>query len=142
MSVRQFFVAYLAAAMTLLALDGVWLTGMGNLLYRPQIGHLMSERFALAPALAFYAIYIGGVVVFAVSPAAVRRRVRLAFWRGAFLGLLAYATYDLTNQATLKQWPWLLTLVDLAWGTFLTALASAAGCRAAMAAASATRGDA
>ena len=69
MSLRQFAIAYAAAAVVFLVLDAIWLTVMADRLYRPAIGHLMLERFALGPAVAFYAIYLAGVVVFAVSPA-------------------------------------------------------------------------
>jgi uncharacterized membrane protein len=131
MSIRQIIRAYVATAFTLLALDAVWLTFMADALYRPAIGHLMAQRFALVPALAFYVIYVAGVVLFAVAPGVAARRWTVALARGALLGLIAYATYDLTNQATLIDWPWVVTLADLAWGTFLTAVAAAAGCRVA-----------
>lgn len=121
--------AYAAAALVFLALDALWLGLMADRLYRPAIGHLMLPRFALAPAIAFYAIYIAGIVVFAVAPALPRRAWPAALGRGALLGLLAYATYDLTNQATLQGWPWRLTLADLAWGTTATGIAAAAACR-------------
>jgi uncharacterized membrane protein len=133
LSIRQVVRTYAATALTLLGLDAVWLTFMADVLYRPAIGHLMAQRFALLPALAFYVIYIAGVVVFAVAPGVAARRWTVALARGALLGLIAYATYDLTNQATLIRWPWLLTFADLAWGTFLTAVAAAAGCRVAIA---------
>jgi uncharacterized membrane protein len=140
-SIRQFFVAYVATAVALLALDAVWLTLMADIFYRPAIGHLMAQRFALLPALAFYVIYIAGVVLFAVAPGLAARRWKVAFARGALLGLIAYATYDLTNQATLIRWPWRVTLADLAWGMFLTAVAASAACRAAMTLGRRTPGD-
>lgn len=130
---KQSFIAYAATAAVFLALDAVWLSTMAERLYRPAIGQLMRERFAFGPALAFYAIYLAGVVVFAVAPALAGRRWQSALGLGALLGLLAYATYDLTNQATLKDWPWHLTLADLCWGTVATAVAAAAGCRITMA---------
>ena len=129
MTFRQFAVAYAAMAVVFLALDAIWLASMAERLYRPAIGHLMRERFALGPALAFYAIYVAGVVVFVVAPALAERRWQSALVMGALLGLLAYATYDLTNQATLKGWPWQVTLADLCWGSFVTAVAAAAACR-------------
>ena len=98
---------------------------MADRLYRPALGHWMQEPFAVGPALAFYAIYFVGVVVFAVAPALAGRRWRVAFGLGALLGLVAYATYDLTNQATLKDWPWHVTLADLVWGTMVTAVSAA-----------------
>lgn len=115
-------------------LDVVWFAGAAHLFpYRPHIGRHMVERFALGPALVFHAIYLGAMVAFVVVPAVTRRRWQSALWQGALVGLLAHAAYDLTNPMTLTRWPWLLTLMDLAWGAFLAALASAVGCLAAMA---------
>ncbi len=126
MSIRQFFVSYLSTALVFLALDAVWLTVMADRLYRPAIGSIMLEQFALAPAVIFYVIYIVGVVVFAVAPSLVTGRWTTALALGALLGLMAYATYDLTNQATLKNWSWTVTIADLCWGTFVTAVSAAA----------------
>jgi uncharacterized membrane protein len=128
MSIKPFAIAYPVTAVIFLALDACWLTLMADRLYRPAIGALMLERFSSGPAAAFYAIYMAGVVVFAVLPALAGRGWPSALGSGALLGLVAYATYDLTNQATLKGWPWQVTLADLAWGTFATALASALAC--------------
>lgn len=127
MTVKQFAIAYGATAAIFLALDAVWLTLMAARLYRPALGPIMLERFALGPAVAFYAIYMLGVVVFAVAPALAQRNGLAALGNGALLGLVAYATYDLTNQATLKGWPWQVTLADLCWGTAVTGVSAAAG---------------
>ena len=131
MNFKQIGIAYAATAVVFLALDAVWLTTLADRLYRPALGRLMLERFELAPAIAFYAIYLVGVVVFAVMPGLDARRWTTALGLGALLGLVAYATYDLTNQATLGDWPWRVTIADLCWGTFVTAAAAAAGCRVA-----------
>ena len=133
MSLRQFAIAYAASAVVFLVLDAIWLTVMADRLYRPAIGHLMLERFAIGPAVAFYAIYLAGVVVFAVSPALASGRWLTALGLGALLGLMAYATYDLTNQATLKDWSWTVTIADLCWGAFVTAVSAAAAARITMA---------
>ena len=119
----RFAIAWVAAAVVLVALDAVWLYLMGPRLYRPAIGHLMREDFALVPAALFYVLYLAGLVILVVLPA---QGTVDALWRGALLGFVAYAAYDLTNQATLRDWPWTLTVADLAWGTFLTAMASVA----------------
>ncbi|WP_431275890.1 DUF2177 family protein [Variovorax ureilyticus] len=132
LSVRQFAVAYAASALAMLALDAAWLTLMADRLYRASIGHLMADHFDVLPAMVFYAVYLAGVVLFAVAPGLTERRWQVAMFRGAMFGLVAYATYDLTNQATLVRWPWQVTVVDLAWGTCLTAISAAAGCRAGM----------
>ena len=130
MPLRQFAIAYTVAAAVFLALDAVWLTTMADRLYRPAIGHLMLDRFALGPALVFYAIYIAGVVRFCVMPALAGRGWSAALGSGALFGLVAYSTYDLTNQATLKGWPWQLTVADLCWGTVATAATAALTCYA------------
>lgn len=126
----QLVIAYAIAAVVFLALDAVWLTLMASRLYRPAIGHLMAEQPAMAPAALFYLLYVAGIVFFAVAPALDGKRGWLAaLGTGALLGLLAYATYDLTNQATLRGWPWHVTAIDLVWGACVTA--SAAGAAAA-----------
>lgn len=122
--VRRSLVAFGAGALAFLALDAVWLTLMAERLYRPAIGHLMRDGFDVVAAAVFYVLYLGGIVVFAVLPS---QRTRTALLRGACFGLVAYATYDLTNQATLRGWPWHVTLIDLAWGAFVTALGAGAG---------------
>ena len=123
MKTRQILAAYGLTAVVFLALDAVWLATMADRLYRPAIGHLMASQFALAPAALFYPLYIAGIVFFAMAPALAQGSARSAMGRGAALGLVAYAAYDLTNQATLRDWPWALTLVDLAWGAIATAVA-------------------
>ena len=122
---RQLAIAYGVVAIVFLVMDAVWLSAMANRLYRPAIGHLMQQGFSLAPAAIFYVLYVGGVVIFAVRPALQNGSAWEALGWGALLGLLAYATYDLTNQATLKDWPWHVTIADLCWGTFATAASAA-----------------
>ena len=129
MTLRQILIAYPATALVFLGLDAIWLTTMADRLYRPSLGKLMLERFEPLPAVAFYAVYLVGVIVFAVAPGLEARRWTIALGLGALLGLVAYATYDLTNQATLRDWPWRVTLADLCWGTFVTGVAAALGCR-------------
>jgi uncharacterized membrane protein len=133
MSLRHYAIAYVSTAVVFLVLDAIWLGTMADRLYRPAMGSILLERFALAPAVAFYLIYIAGVVVFAVTPALQSGRWTTALGYGAMLGLMAYATYDLTNQATLKDWSWTVTIADLCWGTFVTAVSAAAAARITMA---------
>lgn len=120
--------AYLAAGAAFAVVDAIWLTQVGPRLYRPALDAVLAERFDLTAAIVFYLVYIAGVVALAVLPAA-RDGAGLsrAALNGAMLGFVAYATYDLTNQATLKVWSWKITLADIAWGPFLTACAAAAG---------------
>ncbi|HLL17496.1 MAG TPA: DUF2177 family protein [Rubrivivax sp.] len=128
MQIKQIAVAYLATAVVFLALDAVWLTTMADRLYRPALGPLLLDKFAVAPAALFYLLYLAGIVVFAVAPGLESGRWGTSLKLGALLGLVAYATYDLTNQATLRDWPWRVTIADLCWGTFVTGVAAAVAC--------------
>lgn len=119
--------AYVAAALTFVAGDAVWLTLAGPRLYRPAIGPLLADRVNVGAAIAFYLIYLFGVVALAVSPALRAGHWRTAALSGLCLGVVAYGTYDLTNQATLRLWSTRLTLADMTWGGLLTALAAAMG---------------
>jgi uncharacterized membrane protein len=120
-------IVYVSTAVVFLGVDAVWLMLAAQRLYRPLIGDMLLERFNLLPALLFYIIYISGIVIFAVSPAFNTGRWTTATLHGALLGFFAYATYDLTNQATLRNWPVTVTIADLCWGTTLTAFAATAG---------------
>ena len=123
---KTYLIAYGAAALAMLCLDGVWLTLTANTLYRPLLGDIMLPGFRLAPAIVFYALYVAGIVVLAVDPALSTGRWTTALIYGALLGFFCYATYDLTNQATLKNWSIVVTIADMSWGTFLTACAATA----------------
>ena len=103
------------------AIDLVWLGVVAKTFYQRHIGHLLSPDVNWGAAILFYLIYIGGIVFFAVKPALDEGSAMSALVRGAVFGFIAYATYDLTNQATMKDWPVLVTVVDLAWGTVLSA---------------------
>ncbi|WP_315928380.1 DUF2177 family protein [Mesorhizobium sp. SP-1A] len=124
---KTYGIAYVATGLVFLAIDAIWLTVAAQRLYRPLMGDMLVDGFRLAPAVLFYLVYIAGIVVFAILPALASDRWTTATSFGAFLGLFAYATYDLTNQATLKNWPIMVTVADLCWGTFLTAVAATAG---------------
>ncbi|MCK0208522.1 DUF2177 family protein [Starkeya koreensis] len=123
----SFVVSYVSTALVMLVLDALWLGTMTSRLYRPMIGGLMAEQPNMPAAVLFYLLYVAGIVVFAVQPALDTGRWTSALMLGAFLGLVAYGTYDLTNQATLRDWPALITVIDLAWGTLLTGVAATAG---------------
>lgn len=121
---RDTVIATLCAALVLLALDMLWLKLAMGPLYQRTLGPILLDPPAIAPAAAFYLLYIAGVVFFAIRPAVESGDWRQALLRGAALGLLAYGTYDLTNLTTLKAWSLRLSLMDMAWGTFLTATAA------------------
>jgi len=125
--VRLYIIAYLSTALTFLGFDVVWLSVAAGRLYKPRLGPLLLDSFSVTPAVAFYLLYIFGILTFAVFPALATARWTTALWRGALLGLVAYATYDLTNQATLKGWSTTVTIADLCWGTALTSIAATAG---------------
>ena len=126
-----YLVAYVASMIVFLGLDAVWLSLMGPRLYRPVLGDMLAQKLNAPAAIAFYVIYGLGVVVLAVAPALRENAGGKAALSGAVLGFVAYATYDLTNQATLRVWSTRLTLADMAWGAALTALAAYAGFQAA-----------
>ena len=122
----QYGIAYLATAGAFLGADYLWLNRVMGF-YRNSLGDLLAEKPNLAAAAALYVIYFVGIVVFAVLPAARNDGWVAAVLLGGLLGLVAFATYDLTNLATLRRWPLVVVIVDLFWGTFVTALASLAG---------------
>jgi uncharacterized membrane protein len=122
-----YLAAYLATALAFVGADAVWLSLAGPRLYRPVLGPLLAERPNIGAAIAFYLIYTAGVVVLAVAPALRTGQTRTAALSGLVLGVVAYATYDLTNQATLRMWSTRLSVIDMAWGGVLTAAAAAVG---------------
>lgn len=115
---------YLVTAAVFLVFDIVWLGLVAPKLYKQHIGHLMAEKASLIPAAVFYLIFVAALLFFVVNPAIAANSVWRAAWMGAFLGFAMYATYDLTNMATLKDWPLVITAIDLAWGTFVTTVTS------------------
>lgn len=124
----KWYLAYPIVGALFLVLDMVWLRFATPLLYRPALGELLTDKFRIAPAIAFYIIYFAALTLFAVAPgtllAPTNYGVAIAAGFGAGLGLTAYATYNLTNMATLKNWPIEMTLVDIAWGTVSSGLAA------------------
>jgi len=123
----NFFVAYIATAAVFIAADFLWLSYASSAFYRPKLGELLSNNPNLTIAAVFYLVYAIGIVVFAVLPATAARSASMAIGLGALLGLVAYGTYDITNLATIRGWPASVSVVDLAWGVFVTSLAAASG---------------
>lgn len=118
---------YATTALAMLALDAVWLTLAVPRLYQPRIGELLAAKPSLGPAVIFYLMYVAAIVVLAIQPALREGGWRRLLIHALVFGLVAYATYDLTNQATLKTWSTTITLVDMAWGTIVTTVAASAG---------------
>jgi uncharacterized membrane protein len=125
--IGRYLAAYMGAGVAFGGLDAVWLTLTSASLYRPALHQILIDGFRPVPAALFYLVYLAGVVIFAVAPAVRARRWRVATGMGALFGFFAYATYDLTNQATLTVWATQITLLDLAWGSFVTAVGATAG---------------
>jgi uncharacterized membrane protein len=123
----KMLIVYVVSLVVFVGVDFLWLGRMGDAFYRPAMGGMALDGFRLAPAVVFYLLYALGMVFFAVSPALLAQSWTAALLSGLAFGLVGYGVYDLTNQATLKSWPLALTLVDMAWGSFATGVASLAG---------------
>lgn len=117
---------YLLTLFIFLAIDMIWLLGLARGFYSQHIGHLMADDADLVAAVAFYLLNTAGILTFVLTPAIRKKSIASAAIHGACYGLFTYATYDLTNRATLKDWPWIVVWVDLVWGIFVTGAASSA----------------
>jgi uncharacterized membrane protein len=115
----MFLKLYFIAILIFFAIDMVWLGFIAKDFYRSQIGFLLREDVNWFAAILFYLLFVFGLVLFVIAPAFHGKMWTEALWKGALFGLITYATYDLTNQATVKNWPVLVTVIDLIWGTFL-----------------------
>jgi uncharacterized membrane protein len=124
MSVIKILLVYLLSFGVFLAIDSVWLVKVSPKLYKDNIGHLMSDKPQLWAALLFYVIFMAGLLTFVVIPALNDKSIAHAAIYGAIFGLVTYATFDLTSQAVFKGWPIKITILDLLWGTSLTAIVS------------------
>jgi uncharacterized membrane protein len=124
--VLRYSIAYAVTAVVFLGADYIWLNRAIGF-YRNSLGDLLAAKPNLSAAAALYLIYFVGIVVFSVMPAARDEAWMSAILLGGLLGLVAFATYDLTNLATLSRWPLIVVVVDMVWGTFVTALSSLAG---------------
>jgi uncharacterized membrane protein len=122
-----YVVAYIGAAVVFCLMDFVWLAVIAKNFYHNRVGSLMLINPQVVPAAAFYILYLLGLLIFAIIPGLRAQNLLVAASMGAFLGLIAYACYDLTNLATLKGWSLSLTLVDIAWGILVSTIASSAG---------------
>lgn len=128
----KFGIAYAATAATMVALDLLWLGVVAKPLYQRGIGHLMADAPRITVAVAFYLLFAVGLVVFAITPGAASPGWARTAALAALFGFIAYATYDLTNLATLRAWPVGLSLLDMAWGTAVSTVAALAGRAAAL----------
>ena len=123
----QFFKTYIVVFVVFMVIDMLWLGILAKKLYRDQIGFLLKSDVNWIAAIAFYLLYVVGLIVFVVEPAILRSSASYALLAGMFFGFVSYATYDLTNLATIKDWPLSITFIDMAWGTTLGGLTSYIG---------------
>lgn len=122
-----YIIAYITTVLVFFAIDFVWLGFVAKDFYRAQMDSLMKDEFNMPVAAGFYLLYVIGIVYFAVNPALAEGDWTRALINGALFGFFAYATYDLTNLAVLKDWPVTVTLADMAWGTFITGVSALGG---------------
>jgi uncharacterized membrane protein len=118
------FAIYASFLVALIAIDLAWLLGIAKNLYRDQMGDLMANDPKLIAGLAFYLLYSLGVCIFVIAPALSKQSLIYALQYGALFGLFCYMTYDLTNLAVIRNFPTQLALIDIAWGSFVTAVCS------------------
>ena len=122
-----YFKLYFLTLLAFFAIDMLWLGLVARNFYQKYLGHLMRSPVNWPAAILFYLLFIGGIIFFAVRPALAETSIVKAIFYGVLFGLMTYATYDLTNLATLKDWPLTVTLVDLLWGMVLSGSVSAIG---------------
>jgi uncharacterized membrane protein len=123
----RYIVAYIVTLVVFLGMDFSFVLGLAAPIYKQEIGALLLPSFNAVPSALFYLIYIGGAVLFVVTPALKERRWRRATLLGIAFGLVAYSTYDLTNLGTMKGFTLKITLIDLTWGMVVTSVSSTAG---------------
>ena len=122
--------AYFSALITLVVVDALWIAFYARVLFKPALGDIARDKPRWIPAILFYLLYPTGIVFFAVLPALDTASLVTVLERGVLFGFFVYMTYDLTNLASIKAWTVLLALLDIIWGTFLTALVAAASVEA------------
>lgn len=123
----KLFFTYLSTTVVMVVIDLVWLGFIAKPMYQAGIGHLMTDKPNLVAAFSFYALFPIGLMIFAILPEAASATWQRTAWLAALFGFFAYATYDLTNLATLKDYPLQLALVDMLWGSLVSAIAASAG---------------
>jgi len=127
MSLTKIIISYLLTAVVFFAVDMLWLGLIAKNIYRKYLGDFLSSQVNWTAAIIFYLLFIVGIFIFAIYPSVQKDSVFGAILLGALFGMFTYATYDLTNLATLKDWPIQIVFIDIAWGAVLTAVVSSAG---------------
>jgi uncharacterized membrane protein len=123
----KYIYLYLLTFVVFLAIDAIWLGVIAKNLYAEKIGHLLADNPNLIAAGVFYLLFVVAVIVFAVIPGYEAQSITRTIILGALFGMITYATYDLTNLATLKEWPLSVTIIDIIWGASLSTVTSVAG---------------
>lgn len=123
----KIIIIYIASLATFIILDIIWLGVITRNYYSSEIGHLMSEKVNYLAAIAFYLIFVTGLVILAIMPGLKDENLKRTIINAAILGFVSYATYDLTNLATLKDWPLKMVLIDISWGTIISTITSIIG---------------
>lgn len=127
MNIKSILINYVLTLVVFLIIDLAWLGLIAKNLYQKYLGSFLSDKVNWIAAIIFYLIYVVGISVFAIYPSYNKNSALSAVLLGALLGFFAYATYDLTNLATLKSWPLTIVFIDIAWGIVLTASVSLCG---------------
>ena len=127
MNILKLLSIYAGTLLVFLIVDLVWLGYLAAGLYQKYIGSFLTDSVRWGVAFGFYGLFLGGIFIFAIYPAVQKNSLSTAIILGALFGFFTYATYDLTNLATLKGWPWQIVIIDILWGSFLTALVSVSG---------------
>lgn len=127
MSIKKLLICYLLTFAVFFVIDMAWLGFIAKDLYKKYLGDLLSEQVNWTAAFIFYILFILGVFIFAILPSVEKNSLTSAILLGALFGFFTYATYDLTNLATLKGWPLNIVFIDILWGSFLTGIVSTAG---------------
>lgn len=120
----QLIKSFVITFVVFMAIDLVWLGVVAKDLYKKHLGYIMTDQVNWSAAFIFYLIFVAGMLFFVIDPALKKESWQYALFVGAVYGFITYATYDLTNLATLKDWPVTITVIDLIWGTTLSALTS------------------
>jgi len=123
----NYLISYISTTLIFLTIDAIWLGVVAKNFYADQLGDLMASEIKFHIAALFYLFYTVGIVVFAIKPAMDAENYLLALGLGGLFGFLAYGTYDFTNMATIRNWPTIVSIVDIVWGTCITAVTALLG---------------
>lgn len=127
MPFSKLIISYLLTTIVFFAVDMLWLGLIAKKFYNKYLGSFLAEQVNWTAAIIFYLLFIAGIFVFVILPAVEKNSMMRAIAYGAMFGFITYATYDLTNLATLKDWPLTIVIVDIAWGSVLTAIVGVSG---------------